>query len=68
MDTFVAHPHNLDFNNGSFYKSLDNYKKANNFKDFKDFEFLIMNDGSTDETSEILNTYSYDEFENTTLQ
>ena len=44
MDTFVAHPHNLDFNNGSFYKSLDNYKKANNFKDFKDFESLSHKD------------------------
>ena len=44
MDTFVAHPHNLDFNNGSFYKSTDNYKKANNFKDFKDFESLSHKD------------------------
>ncbi|MFL2700638.1 MAG: hypothetical protein ACJ0FE_01790 [Gammaproteobacteria bacterium] len=44
MDTFVAYPHNLDFNNGSFYKSLDNYKKANNFKDFKDFESLSHKD------------------------
>ena len=44
MDTFVAHPHNLDFNNVRFYKSLDNYKKANNFKDFKDFESLSHKD------------------------
>ena len=29
-------------------------------QDFKDFEFLIMNDGSTDESSDILDSYSSD--------
>ena len=37
MDTFVAYPNNLDFNQGSFHRSSDNYKKVSNFSDIKDF-------------------------------
>ncbi len=47
----------------SVYNDVNNLTYSINSvlnQDFKDFEFLIMNDGSTDETSEILNTYSKD--------
>ena len=47
----------------SVYNDVNNLTYSINSvlnQDFKDFEFLIMNDGSTDETSEILNTYSED--------
>ena len=44
MDTFVAYPNNLDFNQGSFHRSSDNYKKVSNFSDIKDFLTLSHTD------------------------
>ncbi len=44
MDTFVAYPNNLDFNQGSFHRSSDNYKKVSNFSDIKDFLILSHTD------------------------
>ena len=44
MDTFVAYPNNLDFNQGSFHRCSDNYKKVSNFSDIKDFLTLSHTD------------------------
>ena len=47
----------------SVYNDVDNLTYSINSimnQDFKDFEFLIMNDGSTDESSDILDFYSSD--------
>ena len=47
----------------SVYNDADNLTYSINSimnQDFKDFEFLIMNDGSTDESSDILDSYSSD--------
>ena len=44
MDTFVAYPNNLDFNQGSFHRSSDNCKKVSNFSDIKDFLTLSHTD------------------------
>jgi hypothetical protein len=44
MNTIIAYPNNLDFSNGNYHQSSDNFKKANKFLDFNEFQSLTHKD------------------------
>jgi len=44
MNTFIAYPDNLDFNNGIFHKSSDNFQKSYNYNDLNDFSSFSHKD------------------------